>query len=563
MPQENGPFPYSISKAVGKTVLDSKPVIRFWPPGFGTKNNALLAALAEIFPVRFLEFHTQDASNRSALIACGMHRESRQLWKEEGSDCLLIEHEGKVGPVIGDFEVEFANSEILEPVLKDRRLPHGPLLSVATLGTCLGEDVLAHSAGKPLWVASQVGGATKHRVALPLPEIEPGKLLVREFRRMNFLRLLPLVCFIRRVCAKAGWHFPPTRAALMLDDPNLHWWTYGCFDFRKLLSHAQQHGYHMAIATVPIDQWWVHPEVGRLFRENPRHLSLLIHGVRHISGELATAASEDDALRLLAHGLRHVHRMESRIGLQVTRSVAPPHGKCTLKTFSAMARLGIEACVNSCGSVSGNVPLDQLSASFGMAPASFPAGGCTVLDRFRLASDCDFEILRACLVNQPIIAVGHHTDLKGGFGILASVAGKINSSGPVQWMDMADLVRSNFASLQRDETLWVLVYSRSVEFRRPPKVTRLVVLRSWIRENGAEPIQIQIAGHSIRLDGGASTEVELPDSNGEEIITIMSPHRFPVDPSTVPHLKPALWPLLRRAICEGRDRMIGSFHRHF
>ena len=58
----------------------------------------------------------------------------------------------------------------------------------------------------------------------------------------------------------------------MLDDPNLHWPTYGFLDYAALVGSAKKHNYHVAIATIPLDGWFVHSAVGQLFRENTAHL---------------------------------------------------------------------------------------------------------------------------------------------------------------------------------------------------------------------------------------------------------------------------------------------------
>src|SRR3712207_7699471 len=50
-----------------------------------------------------------------------------------------------------------------------------------------------------------------------------------------------------------GWTPAPLRAAIMFDDPNLHWKSYGYIIYPELVEHAKEHNYHAVFATVPLD----------------------------------------------------------------------------------------------------------------------------------------------------------------------------------------------------------------------------------------------------------------------------------------------------------------------
>jgi hypothetical protein len=552
----------SRSEDQGSTASDCtacKPCIGVWPPNARTANKVLLEALSDALPLRFADCHLAGIGEYAAVIDFASDARISQTCLEQGRDCFVFEATAGDGALATEFDVEFTSSSALPAALRGRQFRHESLSDGAVLNETVGEEVLAQCGGKPAWGVCQSGNSCHHRAAIPVNL--PTGLLVHQFRRMNFMRLLPLFCFLRAVCVKAGWQFPATRACLMLDDPNLHWWTYGCVDYRQLLQHAQKHEYHISMATIPIDQRWAHGGVVRLFLNHGRHLSLLIHGVRHTFGELVSPGTEKEALELLAQGLRLIQRMEARTGLKVARTVAPPHGKCNLLSLAAMARLGIEACANSWGSITGNVPLKDLPASLAMSGASFLGGGCAVLDRFRMARNRDFEIVRACLLDQPIIPVGHHTDLKGGLELVSLTAGRIAALGPVKWLDMIALVRSNYASMEREETLWVLMHSRHIEIALPPNAVRLALLRPWLRDGESEPLSVQVANESIQLDGGKVAIVDLPRENKGEMITVASTHRMAIDPAVLPPLHAAIWPVIRRTLSEGRDRLYGSFDR--
>src|SRR5437588_776228 len=87
-----------------------------------------------------------------------------------------------------------------------------------------------------------------------------------------FVALLALVHFLREVSAEHRWTPPPLRASFIVDDPNLHWPSYGFLRYRELVAHADAHGYHVALATVPLDGWFAHPAAARLLRERADRL---------------------------------------------------------------------------------------------------------------------------------------------------------------------------------------------------------------------------------------------------------------------------------------------------
>ena len=67
-----------------------------------------------------------------------------------------------------------------------------------------------------------------------------------------------------RAARRAGGA-PPLRAAIVFDDPNLRWRSYGYIDYRRLVEHADEHGYHAAMAMIPLDAGAAAPADGALF----------------------------------------------------------------------------------------------------------------------------------------------------------------------------------------------------------------------------------------------------------------------------------------------------------
>ena len=197
--------------------------------------------------------------------------------------------------------------------------------------------------------------------------------------------LLPLLHFLRQLLADEGWKLPAPRAAFVIDDPNLHWPSYGFLKYPQLAEHASRHGYHLAFATVPLDGWRVDARAVATMREHPAALSLLIHGNDHVARELAGLDSDRQAEAAMAQALRRIAALERASGLSVARVMAPPHGVCSEAALRAMFRLGFEAaCISRPYPWRDGLPAPTPLA--GWHPAELVAGGIPVAPRQALSA---------------------------------------------------------------------------------------------------------------------------------------------------------------------------------
>jgi hypothetical protein len=151
-----------------------------------------------------------------------------------------------------------------------------------------------------------------------LPELE-GERILRDLFADRALALVALIHFLRSVTQRNSFVQPPLRAALLFDDPNLRWRTYGFIDYERLLEGARTHGYHASMAMVPLDGRLQHRATVDLFRRNPEHLSLVFHGNNHADQELMRSDDDPGALALAAQAMRRAERFESRYGLRMDR----------------------------------------------------------------------------------------------------------------------------------------------------------------------------------------------------------------------------------------------------
>jgi hypothetical protein len=416
-----------------------------------------------------------------------------------------------------------------------------------------GADVLAETDDSAVWWQHGDGASSLCMSSYPLSEMTGHDALIEHLCSGRFMGLLPLVHFLGRVLAGEGWTPPPLRACFLIDDPNLHWTSYGFLNYRELIGHAKVHGYHIAFATVPLDSWLVNGRAAGLLRDNRSSLSLLMHGNDHVARELGRLSTDEAADGSIARGLLRIEALENRAGVTVDRVMAPPHGACSEHALGAMFRLGMEAaCVSRPYPWRDGLPPPTPLA--GWRPAEMVAGGLPVLPRYFLGLPRDDLAFRA-LLGQPLILYGHHGDFASGLDLLAEAAAEINGLGDAEWIPVGQIARNNYATRRVGDILHVRLYSRRAELEVPDGIREL-------RIGVQEPIG-GAAGHRL-LHRGAVAELVFAGGLGTSAIeTGAGPARVelslaadgPLDPRAVARRGVRPWPLIRRLAVEGRDRI--------
>src|ERR1043166_4498217 len=382
------------------------------------------------------------------------------------------------------MSVQFNSAEWLPAALRRRRMVTPGTDRASALQISDSHDVLATIEDRPVWAGDAAG---REFVSVPLPELEEGQQLSEFLNGEFFLRLLPLYLFLRRLTDE-GWESPPLRACLLVDDPNLRSQTYGRIDYRKLVTLAERRRFHGAMATIPLDAWQVSPRAARIFREHSAQLSLLIHGNNHTRFELARMFSEERGLSLLAEALRRADALEKKSGVEISRVMAPPHGVCLESMLRAMFALGFAGVTTNRWSLWKFNDLSRQPAWIGLRPANMFAGGLPVVNRFRFNSSiAENEAVIAALLGQPIIPYGHHQDFADDMTAVTKIVDSINSLGDVRWMNMSDILRTNFESRLEGDTLQLRLFSREVHLTLPASVSRLQIVST---DDGAQRFTI-------------------------------------------------------------------------
>jgi hypothetical protein len=405
-------------------------------------------------------------------------------------------------------------------------------------------SVLARTHRGPVWACS----SDTTEVAAPAPaELEANRTLRSRFQPGCFSDLLPLLAFVRRN-APTRWQYPRQTAAFLIDDPNLRMMRYGFVHFDRLAVDAQVNGYHVAFATIPLDLWWASRTVARLFRESSDSLSLLVHGNDHTRDELDQDKSDRQRIEMLGQVLHRVDRFERRYMVPVARVMAPPHGACAHATVPALLRLGFEAlCISRTYPwLQGGSHEDVLagSRSVHLVDGEFP-----LLLRHHIRRDREDLLFRAFL-GQPLIVYGHHDDLAEGVEILRDIAAFINESCDVEWRPLDGIARSRFSQRREGSCLVVRPETRHVEVPVDGSFDSIAVELPLTGPRGV--VVVTRDGESLAGQGPHSVA-------GDKVKISIRPVPA-IDPRTVSGRSslPSMWPLVRRLLTEGRDRLAPS-----
>lgn len=407
------------------------------PPGM-----RLFDWLAGVFSVRFQSCRPGRWEGLDAVIFVG--EEVADNHAVAGLGLPSLKMTGQIEEPIQQTtaQVQFSTSGMVPKIFQGRLLEQEELGLVQPLKLEEGDSVLATISGQPVWAVRQIGGCRTDSVGLSLPKFDEARSLFHYFEGFNFFRLLPLIDFLHRLTGQDQWSSPQLQACFMFDDPNLHSSGYGWLDYRKLAAHAGTHGYHVAMATIPLDTWYTNRKSAAIYKDHKDRLSLLFHGNDHVSNELARFGSEERSLRGLAKALRKIAKWERSYSIQVSRVMAPPHGACSKESLRAMACLGFEAATTAYGALCLSNLQKTWAKQIGLRVTDVIAG-LPIIPRFRFKHGNRFALLAAYL-NQPIIPFGHHQDVAGGFGVLEDLVHFINSLGRVRWTDMGGVCRSNY-----------------------------------------------------------------------------------------------------------------------
>jgi hypothetical protein len=520
----------------------------------GESPGLLFDALARLFPVEFCVVDGRNHELLDALIVLDGNVTTGLAAAARGLPAYVVAARGDAPDAIAGGGVHFGSSASLNACLRHQVMDEREASAGNPLTFQPGDELLASQGGHPVWLNRPAGPGACQIAAFPLPLLRESEFLFQHFNSRRFMPLLTLMNYLQQLTKDVGWQAAPSPACFVFDDPSLYWRSYGFISFRRLAEFAEKHNFFAAVATIPLDTWWVNRGVAATFRAASPRLSLLIHGNNHTTREMLLQPNEAGHLAAAAQAMRRMERLERRHGIKYLKVMEAPHGALANDMFQHLLVLGYEAALCTAELLVRHNPDATWPATFGMHRSEILGGGLPVSPRIRMSSHWRNDVLLKAFLRQPIIIAGHHYDAANGMELLAQIATVVNGLGTVIWSDVQGVLQTNYLQRMEGDQLRVKMYSRRIRIVLPPGVRGLCVERPWLEPGRAEKLLIE-------PDGGAKMELETGPATDwialgkAMVVDITSQVANPLASSKVPPPAPSPWPVARKILMEVRDRL--------
>lgn len=440
------------------------------PTGEYERRQRLWSALEDAYPVRFegRERGAVDGLDAIVAIGAGDYREDDDSGSGDGpADIprLLAEGAEPANATATPGALAFSHDAALSRPLRGARLGEAYCGAIAAPAALERDVVLATLDGAPVWTRVRADADAVRRVACIPAELAEGEALRERLEPGRCLALLALAQFLDDLASGSGVEARrgsdagarratrPLHAAFLIDDPNLHWPSYGHLRYAELLRNARTHGYHLAIAMVPLDGWFSDPRVTRMFREGARQLSICVHGNDHDGPELGRPRSVAEGIALGTRALSRAAAFERRTGVAMDRVMVPPHERISEPMARALVSCGFEGLCTTrpypWAVTSPSRPWLTRPAEAGplaaWGPVDIVAGGLPILLRADFALHPREDLVLRAFLGQPLILYGHHELLRDGPEALAATAAELERLGEVRWGSLAEITRASVA----------------------------------------------------------------------------------------------------------------------
>jgi hypothetical protein len=378
--------------------------------------------------------------------------------------------------------------------------------------------------------------------------------------RQHFFSAVPLVSYIRWAFPCGSWHASEASASLIIDDPLLKP-THGFVDFQELLSLMKRHNFSTNIAFIPWNWRRSAPEVVRLFRENPEHFSLSVHGCDHTRAEFGSPGQQ----RLYWKAQQATERMDrhrSITGIHYDPVMIFPQGIFSEAAMSALKHTDLIAAVNNdvvsadqrprAITISDVWDIALMGYNFPLFTRRYPWEG---IENFAFDA----------LLGKPAIAVIHHDYCNDHCARLVNFVQQVNAlkCAPT-WRNLGDVVRRSCRQ-REDSSGAVEVEMYGTELRIENRSGQ--PKRFLIRRRECEPSAIrrictdaqEIAWRQV--NGRINFEIEL--NPGENRVIKIKFHDLVGKERNGDNLPYRLKTMLRRYLCEMRDNYVAPMRCRF
>jgi hypothetical protein len=378
--------------------------------------------------------------------------------------------------------------------------------------------------------------------------------------RDHFFSAVPLVSYIRWAFPCSSWHASETSACLIIDDPLLKP-THGFVDFQELLSLMKRHKFSTNIAFIPWNWRRSAPAVVRLFRENPEHFSLSVHGCDHTRAEFGSS-SQQRLYWKAQRALQRMNRHESLTGICHDPVMVFPQGIFSEAAMSALKRTDLIASVNNdiisadqhprAIRISDVWDIAVMGYTFPLFTRRYPWEG---IENFAFDA----------LLGKPAIAVIHHDYCSDHCARLVKFIDQLHAlpSAPI-WRNLGEVVRRSYRQREVSPAA-VEVEMYGTELRIENRFAQSK--RFFIRRRESEPSAIQRIGADAQeiawrqTNGRIDFEIEL--NPGENQVIKIEFHDLAGKERNGDSLPYRLKTMLRRYLCEMRDNYVVPLRYRF
>jgi len=371
--------------------------------------------------------------------------------------------------------------------------------------------------------------------------------------REHFLSAVPLVLYIKWAFAETCWNAPEVNACLVIDDPLLKR-THGFVDFKELLSLMKRHKFSTNIAFIPWNWRRSAPEVVRLFRENPEHFSLSVHGCDHTRAEFGSS-SRQRLYWKARQALERMNRHRSITGIRHDPVMIFPQGIFSEAAMSALRQTDLIAAVNNDVISADPCPrATKISDVWDIALTGYTFPLFTRRYPWEGIENFAFD----ALLGKPAIAVIHHDYCNDHCANLVNFIQQLNAlQCATTWRALGDVVRRSCR--QREVSpgkVEVEMYGAELRIENRFDQSKHFV----IRRRECEPSAIQcICADSQMIawkPGNGHVDFEIELNPGETRVIKIRFHDLAEQRHKGDNLLYRLKAMLRRYLCEVRDNYI-------
>ena len=252
---------------------------------------------------------------------------------------------------------------------------------------------------------------------------------------------LPIVLYVKWAFRGICWDSPEINACLVIDDPLLKP-NHGFINFHKLLVRMEQHRFSTNVAFIPWNSRRSAPEIVKLFKDNPNHYSISVHGCDHGRAEFGT----EDPLELAGKARRALERMtqhEFTTGLGYDPVMVFPQGVFSKAAPTALQHAGFIGAVNNDTIDVGQDSTETRVSDF-WDVAVMKYGGFPIFTRrypWEGVENFAFDIL----LGKPAIAVIHHDYCGDDYKRLADFIDRLNLLNcSITWRTLGDVIKRSY-----------------------------------------------------------------------------------------------------------------------